>query len=151
MFRTICVAAALTSLLSCAQPTDCRNWTTYQFFVTASVEDVAGCIAAGADVTMTDEDGGTALHLAALGAQDPAVIEVLIAAGADAGARDKAARTPLHWAALINENPVIFAALINAGADVNARDVWGQTPLYQATLVSKNLAVMEVLIAAGAK
>ena len=151
MFRAFCVAAAFVSLISCAQPTDCQNWKTYKFFVAALVEDVAGCLAAGVDVSVTDEDGGTPLHLAALGAKDPAVIEMLVAAGADAGARDKAARTPLHWAALINENPVIFAALINAGADVNARDVWGQTPLYQATLVSKNLAVMEVLIAAGAK
>lgn len=151
MFRAICVAAALVSLLSCAEPTNCWNWTKYQFFVAASVDDVADCIADGADVTMTDKDGGTPLHLAALGAQDPAVIQVLLAAGADVGARDKAARTPLHWAALINENPVIFAALIDAGADINARDVWGQTPLQQARLVSKTPAVINVLLAAGAQ
>lgn len=149
MFRIFCVATAFVSLSSCAEPTDCRNWKTYQFYVAASVEDVAGCLAADADVTIADEDGGTPLHLAALGAQDPAVIKVLIAAGADVGARDKAARTPLHWAALINENPLILAALIDAGADVNAQDIWSQTPLQQARLVSNSPSVIELLLAAG--
>ncbi len=151
MFRTICFAAAITNLLSCAQPTDCQNWTTYQFFVKSSVEDVASCIAIGADITMTDEEGGTPLHLAALGARDPAVIKVLISAGADVDARDRAARTPLHWAALINENPLIFAALIDAGADVNAQDLWGQTPLHQARFVSNSPSVIELLLAAGSE
>lgn len=151
MFRIICIITAVATLISCAKPTDCENWRTYQFFVAASAEDVARCLSAGASLNVVDSDGGTPLHLAALGTNNPAVIEVLIAAGADVRARDEAGRTPLHWAALINETPSVFKSLIDAGADVNARDVWGQTPLHQATLVSKNSAVMEVLIAAGAK
>lgn len=151
MFRFICIAIAAATLMSCTSPTDCRNWSTYQFFAAASVEDVAGCLKAGASVNAIDRDGGTALHLAALGSDNPAVIEVLVAAGADVNAQDRAQRTPLHWAALINTNPSIIRALIVAGADVNARDLWGQTPLDQAKMASTSRAVMDALISSGAE
>ena len=54
----------------------------YQFFEAASAGDVAGCLSAGADINVVDSDGGTPLHLAVIGTDDPAVIEVLISAGA---------------------------------------------------------------------
>ncbi|MGJ8621472.1 MAG: ankyrin repeat domain-containing protein [Yoonia sp.] len=151
MFRVFCVAVTLASLMSCAPQPDCRNWRTYKFFVVASADDVAGCLAAGVDVGATDRDGGTVLHLAALGAKDPAVINILVDAGLDLGAGDKAGRTPLHWAALINETPAIFRALIAAGADVSARDMWGQTPLTQARLASNAAAISVLSRVAGAQ
>ncbi|PUB17343.1 ankyrin repeat domain-containing protein [Yoonia sediminilitoris] len=151
MIRIICIGTALAALTSCAETTDCQNWTTYEFFEDASVQDVAGCLSTGASVNAVDRDGGTPLHLAAMGTENPDVIKALIAVGADVNARDLAQRTPLHWAALINDNPSVFVALIDAGADVNAQDVWGQTPLHEANVVSNNTAVIKVLTDAGAQ
>ena len=82
-----------------------------------------------------------ALHWAAKGNKNPAVIAVLLDAGADLKARDtrfgllradpkgwKRGLTPLHWAAKDNENPAVITALLDAGADPRTLDLDGKTP-----------------------
>ena len=79
---------------------------------------------------MTDRDGRTPLHYAALeGATEE--VRRLVAGGADPNSSDRRGLTPLHfaaqeWAAAAAE------ALLTVGADVDAADGYGDTPLHAA-------------------
>lgn len=104
-------------------------------------------IAVGADPGIQSPLGNTALHHAARGNANAAVVEVLTAAGADPNARNDDGRTPLHTAARFNHAAVV-EALIEAGADPAARDsLFGVTPLH---VVLRSPPSVRVLIAAGA-
>lgn len=111
----------------------------------------------GADVTVTDSRGKTALHQAAYyGMLDVAkelikkgadvnanggvgtplqeatenldMVELLVSHGADVNAKSSTGITPLHRAAQWNDAKVV-EFLISKGADVNARTNDGRTPL----------------------
>ena len=85
----------------------------------------------GANVSLVDEYGATALHLSAQEG-DLSVSEMLIEAGADLeGKTSKNGGTPLHLAAT-NAHSEVMKALIKAGADPNSRAVNGVTPLHVA-------------------
>ena len=59
---------------------------------------VAACLAAGFPVNMTDSQGATALHFAAIDGRAK-IVRMLLAAGADTTIRDKEhSSTPLGWA-----------------------------------------------------
>ena len=93
--------------------------------------------------------GGAALH-----ADNPAIIQVLLQAGADPHRVDDEGRTSLHWGAR-NANPVVAAHLLAAGADPNALDNEGSTPLHYAAggLLEEGATLRGVvarLLAAGA-
>jgi ankyrin repeat protein len=151
MFRTTLIAAAFVTFGMPALAADCADWIKHDFFETASVDEVAACLAAGADINARDSVGSTPLHGAAKYSKTPVVIEVLLAAGADVNARNVFGGAPLHDAAYQNANLAIIEAFLAAGADVNARDViGGATPLHMAALKTENPAVVEALIAAGA-
>ena len=113
--------------------TDCANWNSEEYFQAARVEDVADCLASGADLEARDNNGKTPLHLAAGTNENPAVITALLDAGADLEARHNGGLTPLHGAAVTNENPAVISALLDAGADLEARSkagLMGQLWLY---------------------
>ena len=84
--------------------------------------DINAAIKAGADVNARDEDGWTALMVAAWKNSNPEVITALLKAGADVHARTESGRTALIIAAENNTNPGVITALVKAGADINARD-----------------------------
>ncbi len=84
-------------------------------------------VAAGVDPRIIDEDGDTALHLAASSGHVD-LTDWLIDAGLDIEARDAAERTPLMDAALAHE-PGAVETLLRRGADATARDVDGATAL----------------------
>ena len=121
-------------------------WNTEEYFQTAAVEDVTGCLAAGTDPTAKSRIERTPLHAAASYTNDPAVVETLLAAGADVNARDDVGRTPLHAAA--GNDLAVVEVLLTAGADPMARDEDGNTPLHAAA--GNDLAVVEVLLTTGA-
>jgi ankyrin repeat protein len=98
----------------------------------------------GADATLTDREGETALHRA----HDAAVTDRLLAAGADPDAATSHGKTPLHAAAKYGR-PDVVARLIAAGARVEARDSEGWTPLRWAHF-SKSEPAVRLLLAAGA-
>ena len=127
----------------------CDQWNTEAFFRAATVEDVTGCLNAGADVAARDEEEITPLHWATWTSNDPAVVDALLVAGAELEARNGSSRTPLHNAAGNNENPAVVEALLAAGADVAARSEDSLTPLHQAA-GNENPAVLQALLAAGA-
>lgn len=101
----------------------------------------------GADVTIVDNDGDSALHHA-VGIHDVArighsLIEQIIARGGDVNQRNKQGQTPVHKMGAGAEgagfrsysakslDPKLLKILVAAGADLEARDDRGQTPLFQ--------------------
>ena len=115
-------------------------------------DEVRRLLAAGAAPDSANEEGQTALHLAARGGHLKTV-GLLIGAGADVNARDANDWTPLFKAAYNHEldtgYPLVVKALVDAGADVNARIFYGLTPLMLAA-GGGEAAVCEVLLNAGA-
>ncbi len=93
---------------------------------------LAALLDAGADISMPDEEGHTALHFATRSQEKPAAIAKLLDAGADPNARKRDGDTPLHEAATSNRSLSVIAALLDAGAESNARGQFGNTPLHQA-------------------
>ena len=138
-------------LMGAQEALSCGQWNTEEFFETATAKDVTACLADGADVGARDESGITPLHWAAVGNQNPAVIQALLAAGADAMVRTESSFTPLHLAANLNENPAVVQALLAAGADAMTRAESGITPLHLAANSNQNPAVIQVLLAAGGR
>ena len=134
-----------------SQTVNCDGWNTQEFFAKVTAEEVATCVATGADINAQDRnDGLTPLHYATRSNDlDPAVIDALLAAGADVNARGTLDQTPLHDAAEFNDNPAVVATLLAAGADVNARNRHDQTPLIVAEF-NENPAVVATLLAASA-
>lgn len=66
----------------------CSGWDTGQFFAKATAQDVARCIAAGADPgARFTARGITPLHLAARASKTPSVVTTLLDAGATPDAR----------------------------------------------------------------
>lgn len=81
---------------------------------------------AGADLDVKDEQGRTALHIAA--GRDVVKIETLLDAGASPNPQSNKGETPLHIAAKAGVMEII-RALIEAGADTSIVDDGGNTPL----------------------
>ncbi|MEM9008290.1 MAG: ankyrin repeat domain-containing protein [Cyanobacteria bacterium P01_F01_bin.86] len=95
-----------------------------------SVELVEVAIANGSDITVKDQAGQTALHLAGrFNATDVAAF--LILQGSNINAVDDQGYTPLHMAA-IHRNLEVAQVLLDQGANIKALDEDGHTPLYEA-------------------
>ena len=120
-------------------------------------------IEGGADVNVTDGDGGTPLHYATkrghtvqlptaiiqvLIAVDTEIVKLLINAGADVNKEDDG-YTALHFATDMGHTEIV-KLLINAGADVNIKDgpAYGRTPLHYATYKGYT-EIVQLLIDAG--
>lgn len=85
-------------------------------------------LSAGADPSLTDAAGRTALHHAAVSGDD-AGAELLIAADAPLDVRDRDERTALWYAAAHHlPDSAIVEVLLRAGADTGARDIHGTSP-----------------------
>ena len=104
----------------------------------------------GADVTIADERGGTALHWAAYAGELP-MVQALVAAKADVEALgetvDRCKGSPLHNAAR-GGNLAVLDALIRMGADVKAVDSERKTALHLSAMCGL-VAVMRRLVELG--
>ena len=96
---------------------------------TSGLDEVQTSLAAGADVSATDESGQTALIYAAGANEDPSVVEGLLEAGADVNARTTAGWTALMHAVRDNPNPEVPLELLQAGADPTLRNDEGKAAL----------------------
>jgi ankyrin repeat protein len=94
-------------------------------------------LAEGADPSLTDKDGRTALHCAARSGDKETVTQILCASGAHAvdlcKTTDHGGQTPLHHACDYilgkRRDPETVRILVDAGADPDATDEDGDTPL----------------------
>ena len=115
------------------------------------VRKVQMAIEEGVDLNVTDEEGNTALILAA-GARHDEVVELLLSSGADIEARNIAKETALMRA---NSGKVVRRLLLN-GANVGARNSESKTALYlflerhERRLSSEAIRTARILINAGA-
>ncbi|MBN1239615.1 MAG: ankyrin repeat domain-containing protein [Gammaproteobacteria bacterium] len=101
----------------------------------------------GADASMPQADGATALHWAAYHG-DVALAELLLAAGADASAANRNGSTPL-WLAASHGDAAMIAALLEGGADANEPLPLGRRPLMLAAR-SGRVEAVRVLLDHGA-
>ncbi|CAN0178531.1 unnamed protein product [Scytosiphon promiscuus] len=98
---------------------------------------------AGADVTIPDDGGATALHWSAIFGQLCAT-QMLTEAGAPLEATNINGCTPLQLAGECGHAKVI-RALLDAGANVNSRSALGETALYSAAYHGHVHATKELL------
>jgi ankyrin repeat protein len=107
-------------------------------------------IDSGADLTVRNAQGKTALHLAAERSQQgkDRLVAKLLAKGADINTRDNAGRTPLFVAAEESDMGVA-TLLIQKGASVNVPRDDGRTPLMLAAQTD-NLPMIRLLVDKGA-
>ncbi len=117
---------------------------------TDSLTNAGALIDAGADVRMADEDGETALHVAARwGWVDYA--RLLLDSGADVNAADKHGATPLHTIAGLDSaatSPAHLAVidlLVSSGADIEALDTYSHSPLASAAFNENGPAVRKLI------
>lgn len=107
----------------------------------------------GADVTLSNSAGSTALHMAAQ-TGELTLVETLVSHGANLNATDRNGSTALHLASHRNyapfNEPVIVAFLLNAGAFCSPVDRAGRTPMNYA-LESRQRRLVDWLMLAGAR
>jgi ankyrin repeat protein len=100
----------------------------------------------GVDPNVGDDEGCTALHLAAN--FSPEIVRILVERGANVNARCIYGLTPLHHAGSLE----IAVFLVEHGADVNARDKNGRTPLHSVALFNmEDIEIARFLISRGAE
>ncbi|KAG2495182.1 hypothetical protein HYH03_006788 [Edaphochlamys debaryana] len=116
------------------------------------LSQVEALLVEGAKADVSDEEGLTAVHLAARqGHAD--TVRALLRAGADANAQTTAfvgqgGRTPLHFAAAEGRLEAL-RALLAGGASHEAADWFGRTPLVAAAVFG-DVEAVQALLSAGA-
>lgn len=134
------------------------GWTVLH--IAAQEGDVArirALLGEGADPTIADNSGETALYYAVGGAEDEAkaaeCVTILAKGGADVNAAQNAGWSPLHQACSLRRDKVV-EVLLRLGADPNLQDNTGMTPLHFAVgkwrQPKKVKRIIELLMAAGA-
>lgn len=114
----------------------------------ASVPLLETLINGGANIVATDEDGNTALIIAAAYHSNPNVITSLFEFGLKADTKNNFGYDALTLAAYHNNLPVVRTIADNL-INVNSRDAEGRTPL-MAAAVRGNDIIMQYLIHQGA-
>ena len=100
-------------------------------------------IAAGVNISATDEFGRTPLHWA-IGSLHTDCVQTLIDAGADPNMANDRGATPLHYAACAGHDACI-QTLVAAGAKPNVTNVRGKTPLHSAVLYDHEKCVRKLI------
>uniref|UniRef100_A0A668AB57 Ankyrin repeat domain 52 n=1 Tax=Myripristis murdjan TaxID=586833 RepID=A0A668AB57_9TELE len=131
---TQCVEVLLKHQASCTLKDYKHKWTPLH---TAAAEGQMDCLLILVNrkemadiIDSTDDQGQTALMLAALGSHTDCV-HILLEKGAQADAADRKGRTALHRAAMVGSEDCI-CALLEHGASALCRDSQGRTPMHLA-------------------
>ena len=112
------LVVGLLALVGQVWAADCDQWNTPGFFKVATLEEVRGCLEAGAEVNTSAWGEDTPLHYATH-LQSPELVTLLLDAGAEVNVRDGDSNTPLHYATHL-QSPELITLLLDAGAEVNA-------------------------------
>ncbi|KAH7490537.1 hypothetical protein FOMA001_g3721 [Fusarium oxysporum f. sp. matthiolae] len=97
-----------------------------------SAESVNLLIRRGADLSITDSQGVTCLHIAAVrGFED--IVRILVESKVKLSPQDHRGRTPLHLAST-RGHIKCYQYLLEQGADVNIRDKWGGNVVHYACI-----------------
>ena len=131
--------------------TDGDGWTPLMraVAVDALTQIIEDLLAADADVGIADDEGLTALHLAARQG-DLIVVQELLKAGADPLSTTDRGRTALHLAAAFGGGAAVLAALLDADTPIDAPDEDGATPLHLAIAACRSEDALFALIDSGA-
>jgi ankyrin repeat protein len=111
---------------------------------------VTACLERGTDVNAKDENGQTALHIAASNKHKD-IAELLTAKGADVNAKDKWGYTPLYYSIWNeDEDKDLTGLLVSKGADVSLTAEKDYPPIYYAVW-NEDLDTVKLLVANGAR
>ena len=100
--------------------------TVLMIYIWRQREDVVNkLLQRGADVTLQEHDGDTALHAAA-STGNINILQMLLAKGADPNVKNKLGGTPLMWAAVYGYQDAVHL-LLDKGADPRLKDIDGVT------------------------
>ncbi|XP_045193667.2 serine/threonine-protein phosphatase 6 regulatory ankyrin repeat subunit A-like [Mercenaria mercenaria] len=128
---------------------DMKGQTPLHLNTDTSANVVANLIKWGCKVTARDNQGKTALHVAAgLKNSSLEIVDNLFKNGGNANEHDDWGRMPLHEAVKAGNDGVV-RLLISYNADVNARDTHGCCPLHESAL-KDDVQIVEMLIQSGA-
>ncbi|XP_059146009.1 putative ankyrin repeat protein RF_0381 [Physella acuta] len=112
-----------------------------------SLEITEALLQAGANVNQLNNDGVSALHVAAQ-SRSLSKVKLLLAQGSDVNIKTTTEQTPLQYA-FSSPDPQIIQHLVEQGASVNVVDYRGNTPLLLASSL-ENDAVIKSIVKAGA-
>ena len=116
----------------------------------ATQEDLMQCIG-DTNPNEQDEDGWTALHMAATTASPDVIRALLEKKGARVDAKDRYGRTPLHVAVSADrstDKAEVIGILLKEGADRLAKDNHGSTPLHRAAAYNFDIGAFRKLLSA---
>ncbi|XP_033898573.3 ankyrin repeat domain-containing protein 27 isoform X4 [Acipenser ruthenus] len=110
-------------------------------------QKLASVRVSGVGVNISNQDGFTPLHVAALHGHAP-LVSLLIGNGANINAQNTQSATPLHLACQ-NSHLQVVTSLLECNAKLNKKDHFGNTPLIHACLRG-HLETAMVLLESGA-
>ncbi|XP_041124170.1 ankyrin repeat domain-containing protein 27 isoform X2 [Polyodon spathula] len=110
-------------------------------------QKLASVRVSGLGVNISNQDGFTPLHVAALHGHAP-LVSFLIGNGANINAQNSQSATPLHLACQ-NSHLQVVTSLLECNAKLNKKDHFGNTPLIHACLRG-HLETAMVLLESGA-
>ena len=118
-------------------------------FTDAKAEMIMTLCSFGADVTIPDYYGDTALHFAVLRDDEKKARALLSEAPKLVNMAGASGEVPLHWAVKKSSSKMIDV-LCEGKCDVNAGDQHGNTPLHFATAHTRDEAIVKTLLEYGA-
>ncbi|MBW5398364.1 ankyrin repeat domain-containing protein [Brachyspira pilosicoli] len=99
-------------------------------------------LANGADTKLTNSDGNTVLHYAAMYGDVNTVNVLLEADSSLASVENNEGITPIYYAIIVSDNDILSSLINNGQIDVNKKDSLGYTPLHYAA----NYGNMEAVV-----
>ena len=99
-------------------------------------------LANGADTKLTNSDGNTVLHYAAMYGDVNTVNVLLEADSSLASVENNEGITPIYYAIIVSDNDILSSIINNGQIDINKKDSLGYTPLHYAA----NYGNMEAVV-----
>lgn len=99
-------------------------------------------LANGADTKLTNSDGNTVLHYAAMYGDVNTVNVLLEADSSLASVENNEGITPIYYAIVVSDNDILSSIITNGQIDINKKDSLGYTPLHYAA----NYGNMEAVV-----